>query len=218
MKCIRILGLAVLTLLALMAVAASAEEGFVPLAKKGASMAGGKSTINTAANLPIICQKLDPSKVTFTTHEHSTTGTLLFLECTVAGLAANSLGDAAKTILIPVELLVCLINPAALTFGLAAEVVSTLNVEVPSLGAKVTIKGRAIGEVLAKVGVKAKIYSVDFTGAKGVQSVKACVDSGGTKEHTLQAESSLTKKLETASLDIEKGTLTFEEEVELTDK
>jgi hypothetical protein len=219
MKRIRILGVALLALFALsavMAVAASAEEGFLPLKAKGATVEGKVSTLNTAANLPIVCGKLDPSKGTFSSDKHAT-GTLQFLECTVAGLAANSVGDASKTILAPVEFLVCLTNSAELKFGIAAEVVGTLNLEVPSLGAKITVKGRVIGEATAKAGAKAKVFTVNYTGAKGVQNVTKCTDSSGTKEHTLQAESSLTKKLETASQNVESGTVTFEEEVELMD-
>jgi hypothetical protein len=220
MKRIRILGVALLALFALsavMAVAASAEEGFLPFPKKtGFTVAGGVSTLNTAANLPIVCGKLDASKGTLENDKHGTV-TLQWLECTVAGLGANSVGDASKTILAKVLFLVCLINTTTLEFGIAAETDETVKLEVPALPATITVKGRVIGTVLAKAGAKATLFKVDFTGAKGVQNVTKCTDSSGTKEHTLQAESSLGKKLETASQNVESGTVTFEEEVELMD-
>jgi hypothetical protein len=219
MKRIRTLSLALLAIVALSAVtavAASAEEGFLPLKTKGFTIEGGKSTLNTAANLPILCGKLDASKGTMEKDKHGTV-TLQWLECSVAGIGLNSVGDSSKTVLAKVLLLVCLINTATLEFGIAAETDETITLEAPALGAKIAIKGRVIGTVLAKAGVKAKVFSVDFVGAKGVQNVTKCTDSSGTKEHTLQAESSLGKKLETASEEVEKGTMTFEEEVELMD-
>jgi hypothetical protein len=65
--------------------------------------------------------------------------------------------------------------------------------------------------------IRAEIYSIDFSGEKGKPAVAKCTDLSGTKEHTLQIESSLTKKLETASEEILSGAMTFEEEMELTD-
>jgi hypothetical protein len=220
MKRIRILGVALLALVALsavMAVAASAEEGFLPFPKKtGFTVEGGTSTLNTPANLPIVCGKLDASKGTLEKDKHGTV-TLQWLECSVAGVAANSAGDAAKTILAKVLFLVCLINPTSLEFGIAAETDETVNLEVPALGVKITVKGRVIGTVLAKANTLATLFKVDFAGSKGVPTVKKCTDSEGTKEHTLTAESSLTKKAETASQEVVGGTVTFEEKVELMD-
>jgi hypothetical protein len=219
MKRIRILGASLLMLFAfgsVMAVEAYAEEGFLPLKAKGFTVEGGKSTLNTAANLPIICEKLDASKGTMEKDKHGTV-TLQWLGCSIAGLGFNSAGDAGKTVLAKVLFLVCLINSTTLEFGIAAETDETINLEVPSEGVKIALKGRVISTVLAKAGVKAKVFSVDFVGEKGKQAVTKCTDAEGTKEHTLQAESSLTKKLETASLNVESGKSTFEEEVELMD-
>jgi hypothetical protein len=219
MKRIRTLGVSLLILFAfsaIMAVAAYAEEGFLPLKAKGFTIEGKTTTLNTASNSLIVCGKLDPSKGTFLSDKHATV-ILQFLECTQSGFAVNSVGDSPKTILAPVELLVCLVNSEKLVFGIDAEIEGTLNLELSGLGVKIAVRGRVIGEATARAGVIAKVFTVNYTGAKGIQNVTKCTDSSGAKEHTLQLEPSLTKKAEMASLNVEKGTMTFEEEVELMD-
>lgn len=224
MKRIRMLGLALLALFALSAIvaeAASAEAGFLPHKLTGYTLEGKVSTLNTAGNKPIICSTLDPSTGKLENDKH-TSVTLHWLKCTVAGLPANSVTDGSEIILAKVLLLVCL-NPENAAgkvlgeFGIAAETDETVNLEVPSLGVKITVKGRVIGLVLAKAKELLKTFNVDFTGAKGVQEVAKCKDGTEVKEHTLQAENSTEKKLETASQNVEKGTVTFEEAQELMD-
>jgi hypothetical protein len=216
---IKALGLSILALIPLSTmttVVASAEEGLLPNRLTAFWVQGGKSTINTAANLPIVCTILEPSKGVLITDKHSTV-LLEWLKCSIAGIALNSAGVGSGEVLAQVLFLVCLIKSNELKFGMAVETDTTLNLESPALGIKITVKGRVIGEVLAKAGTKVEAVALDFTGKEGKQSVTTCTDSNGTKEHTLQVESSLTKKAETASLSIEKGTIFFEEDLELMD-
>jgi hypothetical protein len=218
MKRIRIIGLTLLALFALGAVAAtvaSAEEGLLPLTKKGAKVEGGLSTLETTGGAAIICLTLDPSTITFTNDKHAS-GTLHWLHCLAFGFPANSLGDGSAEILVPVLFLICLINSAALTFGVAAEV-SKVHLEVPAAGVLVIVNGLVIGSLGAKAGEKVASTTVSFSGSKGIPTVKECSDSSGTKKHTLTGELNENGKPEAASENVVEGKVTYEEKLELMD-
>jgi hypothetical protein len=209
------LTLAVFTLAAVATTAATAELGFLPLTKKGATIEGGVSTLETASGGIISCLTLDPTSLTFVGDKHFT-GTLHWLHCLLMGFPINSLGDGSGEVLEATLLLACLTNSASLTFGVAAEV-SKAHLEVPSLGILMFVNGSVLGLILRKAGEKATSASVDFEGSKGVQVVKECSDSSGTKKQSLTVELNENKKTEAVSQNIEKGTLKFEETLELMD-
>jgi hypothetical protein len=224
MKHFRTIGLALLALLALgafAASAASAEEGFLPLTNKKATVVGKKATF-TAGALAISCTVIDLalSPVTFANDKHGT-GTLHFLKCTSAGLAANSLGDGKEEILVPGEFLVCLEPKNAAgkvlgEFGIAVEV-SKIHLEVPSIAQLIEINGLVIGVVLAKAGEKLKNFKIDFVAPEKKQEAVSCIEGKNVKKHTLAAETNHAGGPVEGTEAVEGGELEFEEAQELMD-
>jgi hypothetical protein len=218
MKQFRILGVALLVLFALgaiIAVAASAEEGFLPnplKEKNTASISGGKSTLGNAKG-SIVCTTLDASPVEFTNDKHGT-ALLKWKGCTTAGISINSLGDEKGVILAKVLHLVCLISSAKLEFGIAVEPDETIHLEAPAAGILAEVKGLVIGTLSS---TKGKEFKVGFTAKSvGEQAVKECTDSEGTKKHSL-SESLNHEGFITSSEEVIEGKLTFAKEVELMD-
>jgi hypothetical protein len=223
MKRLRIIGISLLALFALGAVTASmalAEEGVLPKPTTTVQVLGTNATLGTAG-AAVFCKVLTGT-ATFTSDSHGT-GKLDFNECEVAGLAAFSLGEKETTvvkealILASVSFLVCLINSAALTFGLFVEVEkeAPVHIHVKAIGSLITVKGAVIGEFTAKKG---KLIPILFKGEKGKQAVTECKDeAGGVKKHTLASKTNAEAEV-VASENVEKGLLQFTEEVELMDK
>ncbi len=227
MKRIKIMGCALLALFALsatMAAVASAEEGFLPETIREFTLEGGVSTLNTKANLPVVCSLLDPIKGTLVNDKHATI-VLHWLKCTIGGIPVNSENDKGQSevILVEVLLLVCLKpenseGKVLGEFGIAAEVLKApITLEVPSLGVKVKVKGLVIGAVTAGAGVKKLEFPTAFSGELGKQVAVKCHEGTATKEHSLLAESSLTKTDEVASENVAGGKVVFPKEVELMD-
>jgi hypothetical protein len=228
MKHARLIGLLFVVLSALGAAAAStalAEEGFLPLkAKKAVLEGGGKATLQTVSGETIICSKTDPVTITHTTDKLGS-GTLLFLECSAAGIKVNSPGDGAGVVLVPVLVEVCLVVSKELVFGLAVKIGAKAEgeevvIENAGVGLKIKVKNTAIGRLLEGAGKKAKVFTLQFAGEKGVQKVAPeCVnEKGEVKKHNLAAESTISKKFEAASQNLsEEVKLVFEEEMELMD-
>ncbi len=227
MKRLILTGWALLALFALgatMAATASAEEGFLPETVRTFTLEGGVSTLNTKANLPFVCSLLNPVKGTLNTDKHATVS-LHWLKCSVGGIPINSENDKgqSETILIEVLLLVCLKpenseGKVLGEFGIAAEVSKApITLEIPSLGVKVKVKGLVIGTVTAGAGVKKLEFPTAFSGELGKQVAVKCHEGTATKEHSLLAESSLTKTDEVASENVTGGKVVFEKESELMD-
>ena len=223
MKRFRIIGLSLLALLALGAFAAStasAVEGVLPLKLKNFTLLSTIAKLETAAGVPIECAELK-GKGVFSS-DIAGTATLDFLGCNVSGFPAFSLGDAVPTevktalILVPVSFLVCLINSAALTFGIFVELKESLHIDALVLGELDVLLGAIIGELSPNKGKLAKLV---FTGAKGKQTLATkCVDeTGGEKTNTLKASIN-GGAFEPASQNVAGGLIQFEEEQELMDK
>jgi hypothetical protein len=71
-----------------------------------------------------------------------------FSECKALGFQANTLGDSAGVILTgTVSAVPCLINNKELEVGIFLTLAAPLHIEVPSLGALVTVLGTIIGKV-----------------------------------------------------------------------
>jgi hypothetical protein len=237
MKRLRIIGLALLALFALgaaSATTASAEEGFLPLKLKKIQVLASKVLVQTTGGgTATHCLKLTGTGE-FTSDSHGK-GTLDFDECEVfgTGLAAFSLGDKETTIvkealiLLTVLFLICLIDSAALLFGILIEPIdpitgkpTVVHIHVKALGDLLEVTGAIIGHILpnAKEGKKLKLWVVDFGGLKGTGNVAECKDeAGNAKKWTL------TSKLDPNAAELlswfaTAGLIQFEEEVELMDK
>ena len=225
MKSLKLIGLALMAVFALgaFAASASAEEGFLVGGEgtpKTATLLGGKAVLETSQKSKIECTKVDDTTLTFT-NDKTATSTLLFLGCTSLGLAANSEGDAANTILVPVKFLVCLDTKNAagtLTdeFGIAGEVVGTLKLKVPAAGIGIEVKGTALGAVLTKGS--ATLFNVEFAGSgtAGEQAVASCLQGTTTITHNLLANFNKVG-FELANEKVEAGLVQFEKATELMD-
>jgi hypothetical protein len=215
MKRIRIVGLMLLALFALGAVAAtaaSAEEGFLPLTKKGLQILSGEAKLETHAKLSINC-KTTSGTGTFK-NDSEGSGTLTFEGCTALGFADLSLtSTTAGQIKANVTYVVCLINSAELKFGIAMTPSETVHIEIPAAGALLEIKGTLIGEILTKKG---KLFVVDFNGKEGLGNVAECKHGTTTIKNSFESKK-CPEAFEQASERIVQGLLQFEEEVELMD-
>jgi hypothetical protein len=228
MKRLKIIGLALLALFALGAVTAataSAEEGFLPLKEKHFTDLGKKAALETVKGEKISCA-IVTSNGAFTTDSHGTV-TFDFDECEILGFPAFSLGDpkpkSIKEALILVDkalFLICLIDSAALLFGIFIELAAPVHIEAEALGILVEVTGSVIGHILpkAEVGKKATLWGVDFTQKAGVQTVKACKDEkGGEKKASLKSKKDPEAAVESGQA-ITEALLQFLEPVELMDK
>jgi hypothetical protein len=224
----RTIGLVLLALLALgalTAAVASAEEGFLPLTKKGFTDLGKKAILETVSKEKIACAVVT-SKGAFTTDSHGTV-TFDFDECEVLGFPLFSLGDpkpkTIKEALVLVDkalFLICLIDSAALLFGIFIELTTPVHIEAEALGILLEVTGSLIGHILpkAEVGKKATLWGVDFTQKAGVQTIKECKDEKGVvKTASLKSKKDPEAAVEAGQAVVE-GLVQFEESVELMDK
>ncbi len=93
-------------------------------------------------------------------------------ECTSAGLAINSVGDAAKQILIHVEIHTCLIKAG--DFGLLFKLLQ-VHEEIPAAGKLLLLRGTVIGLFEGKEGTKAKTFGLKVaTNAAKEQEIQKC--------------------------------------------
>jgi hypothetical protein len=219
MKSLKLIGLSLLAAFALGALAADAfaEEGFLPTPKT-ATILGGALIFVTTGGAALECTKLDEVTVTFS-NDKTATATIHFLGCKAGGFAENSEGDKTEEILVPVKFLVCLdpkSSAGALLdeFGIAAEIVGTLKIVQPATGTKTSIKGTFLGAVLTTG--EAKLFSVEFLGSKGKQTVTECLQGTTKIKHTLEVSLN-GGAFEAASENIAGGLFQFPSSVKLED-
>jgi hypothetical protein len=216
MRHLRSLGATLVMLFALGSLAdlASAEEGFLPRTNPNFTIKAKQFIFEDTNGVGITCKTLE-AKNKLENDKHASL-TLSLTGCTTGGTAVNSLGDAKELVLAPVLLLVCLVNPPTLLFGLAFETTGgTLHIEEPVLGALVDLAGRIIAHVLT-AGPALK-YVFDLAGVKGAGNVAECSDSVGGKKWTLTSELNHNGKALLTSVRLEEGSVTFEESQTLMD-
>jgi hypothetical protein len=220
MKRFRIIGLMLLSLLALGAFAAStasAEEGVLP--PETFTGTGGAGELATLGGSNIKCTKVDilEGKFLEKSDEHGL-AILHFSECKAETFfPARTLGDESGIILVPILFLICLVEPVKLVFGiLILPEETTVHVEVPSLGQLVLVKGAVIAE-LEGAGLKGKEFKYKLAGTKGDQTTALkCTILGKEFKHTYEAANDKEAKDEHASQEA-KFTIKFTKEVELMD-
>jgi hypothetical protein len=167
----------------------------------------GKVEFKAAA--PFICQKdqitLENGKVTGA----KTISLVLDLEeCTVAGLAFNSLGDSAKTILVAATGELCYISKAEKHVGVLLKI-TPVHIELPSLGELLELKGTVLGlikPVNELSGSRQPVITINATTAK-----EKC--EGGVLGE-LQLEKSHNGKPEAAT-ETTTEELTFDKDIEV---
>lgn len=221
MKQLKMVGLMLLAVFALGAFAAStasAEEGLLPTQEaKEASGEGGGGTLKTLGGEEIKCEKVSILNVLFLPKSdiHGTAD-LHFKGCTALGLfEARTLLDEPGVILAKVLFLICLINSAALVFGILIEPTETVHIEVKALGTLVLVKGAVIAENLSTN--EGKEFKASLKGTNGDQEQAVSCEIAGKKlSHTLEAARDSATKDEMAS-ETTSFTLKFGEVVKLMD-
>jgi hypothetical protein len=211
MQRFRILGVALLAIFALgavAAVAANAEEGFLPRKTNDFTFEGtakNKPTLETTAGSTIACEKLTGSG-TLKSDKQAEKVTLDFDGCSALGFPDNTLGDTSGLLLLTeAAASVCLLTGGG--FGLIIEP-KEVHIEVPAISTLLLVKGSVIGKITT-VG-PAKEYGVEFAGTKGKQNITECVDkvehkllvstNGGTPELAAQKVIATLKFLEAMEL------------------
>jgi hypothetical protein len=219
MKHVRIIGLMLLALFSLgafAASAASAEEGVLPASTFTGT--GGAGQLETLNKQKIECKEVSVLEGKFVANDKEGTANLHFTKCKAEGfLPVNSLGDASEVILAKVKFTVCLVNSATLTFGMAITPSETVHIEVPSLAQLLLVKGTVIAE-LEGAGLKGKEFKFKLAGKEGDQTAALKCEVEGKKfAHTYESANDKEAKDEHASENA-KFTIKFTEEVQLEDK
>jgi hypothetical protein len=217
MKQLRIIGLALLALLALGAFAASSAsavelEGILPATTTGTAT-GGAATLENTNKEKISCKATSTLEIKFTDDEKGT-ATIHFTGCLAEGIApANSLGDESGVILSKVLLLVCLVEPKTLVFGILIEPIdkeghaATEHIEIPAVGALALVKGAVIARsesanagkefkysLKGKLGVQTEATECTILGKTFKHSFASALDSA-TKDFAASEEAKFTTKL-----------------------
>jgi hypothetical protein len=197
----------VLALTAAAATTASAEVEFLPGAAGTKFTASSKKFTLTAKNSKAEAVALPCQKTKSTVELLSSKDVLIsaiFESCESAGLAANSVGDAAKTVLVHFEGKACTISVSPLVGGILLKVLP-VTIEVPTTKLKIELEGDVIGRLLPE-NTAAKLFTLDLnvfagqqeftkckdgTGPELTEELKANVDGVGFSSATLAAEGAL---------------------------
>jgi hypothetical protein len=230
MKRLRILGLSLLALFALCAIAANValgEEGV--LEPQNFTIKGGTQTLENLNKESITCKSVTGNGVPLPAGEkdrdtHST-GTLTFKECISFGFAANTLGDPSGTIKSNVLYLLCLLSSTKLDWGVLVEPTptgTTVHIEVPAFKALILVKGAVIGELLTKLaGVllegepEGKEFGVDFLKEDTPTRLKCSLKELG--EWTASYEAGIDTKPDVDAWQVGESDITFEKQVKFMD-
>jgi len=203
------------SMLALTAITAGVALASILPGNKGTKITGtsGKATLQVKGGPSITCEK---SKTTGEVESPELSLILITFEpnCTAAGLAANSTGDAAKTILVHVEAGACF-NAAHIDHYVLFKILP-LKIEVPSDSLTLLVTGDVLGKV-TPIGKKAKKFTVELIQNAGLQEVgpMECVNSKGDKFKEVFLQTKVDAQVEAESgLDVEKGELEFSAEEE----
>jgi hypothetical protein len=159
-----------------MAASASAAENdaLFLFTKTGFTIKGGAGTLSTLGNpFSITCTGLSGSGSTGGNETETFTATLDFTGCN-----ANSLGDAAKTVLFKASGLLCLISTTELLVGLFILVSEVVHLEnVPLVGLLEFLVGSSLIFVIVPDGQDAKEFTIKSeTSGTGDQKVTSCKD------------------------------------------
>jgi hypothetical protein len=217
MRGLRIIGLALLALLALCALGASlalAEEGV--LEPQAFTIKGNKVTkLKTLTNETFECKEVSGKGEFLPKSDVHAEGTLDFTGCTAGGFGANTLPDPSGTFLVPVLFLICLTNSATLQFGVLILLLETLHIEVPIVKALILVKGALIG-LLTKAGeVEGTEFAVSFNEVDEEKRLKCEIN--GLKL-TASLESAVDTKADVDSFEVGEVSVIFPKAVKFMDK
>jgi hypothetical protein len=209
--------MAIAAITAIEATTASAEEGLLPI---GATFTGkaGAGTLETLRGLPIQCAGFILTGGVVNT-ESGKIAHIDFEKCTVLGFPAptNSLGDQAEIVLVDnVTILLCLITPASLVFGVLLKLTEPVHLVAPTIGVLLNINGTIVGKIEPNGSGTVKKIVFEKTG--GDASIKECTNllTGKAEKDELTVELDGAKS-ESSGIS-QTTTFTFNKVVELMDK
>jgi hypothetical protein len=163
----------------------------------------------TAGGLTIICKKdtisLENGKV-LTAKTIETT--VDFEKCTIAGLAANSLSDAAETILVKATGELCYISKAEKHVGVLFTI-TPVHIEVPALSELLEVKGTVLG-LLEKVNTLSSVTQPTVT----INTATAKEHCEGSTAPVLLSEKAHNKE-PVAATETTTEELTFDKDIEV---
>jgi hypothetical protein len=182
MKRIKLIVGALMALTALTAVATSTASAALPEFSPASgtfTATSGPGTLQIKGGGAISC-KADTVKNGVITNEKLFTATVDFTSCTALGLTANSEGDAAGTILIPLDGDLCYLSKSAKTVGALLKILpeAGVNIEIPSVKEKIVVRGTGVAEV-KPVNTKTKTGELILTQKEGKQGISKC--EGGSE-------------------------------------
>ncbi len=186
MKRLKVVGLLLAAVFVLSAaVSASASAAGTPefSTQTGWTGTGGKATF-TAGTTTLKCEK-STSEGSMEASKVAGKYTITFKTCTSAGLACNSLGSAAGTIVIG--------GTWHMEFGLEEEaliwlLVPSTHIECPELKTLLSMSGGILGSVTPK-NTESKEFTVAITATKEKQGISEFMtEEGGTEVISLQTE------------------------------
>ena len=126
---------------------------------------------------------------------------IAFENCQLLGLATNSLGDPAKTILVAAKGTLCYISKAAKTVGVEFQI-TPVHIEVPSVGELVEVTGTALGAVKTVNTLStANTITLNETTSKEKCEGGKAVELKTEKEHDGKLEAGLETTTEEVTFD-----------------
>lgn len=187
MQRLKLLGLALIALVALSAIGASSALALEnpellpnPTAAAPAVFSIKSGAGELQSSLANIKCKADTAKATFTSAREGTT-TIDFTGCTVGGEECHSLGDSSGTILVnnaKITLVDVLLGGTTLGLGLLVQLTNEVHIECKGIVGLVLVKNAVIGEFLSVANeeeIKVKtIKKLDFKLLEGKQEYRTC--------------------------------------------
>jgi hypothetical protein len=166
MRIAKTLGLTIMAVLALSMIASAGASAALPEAL--VNVAGNTFTATsgagelTAGELKIKCTSDTGSGSV--TGAKTLTAEVHFAKCSILGLPANSLGDAAETILVTgLDGELCYIKKAApVEVGVFFTLLTPVHIEIPSLGELVIVTGSVVGKLTPINSSKTGPYTLEF--------------------------------------------------------
>jgi hypothetical protein len=204
MRRLNLIGVGILAILALSGLASAtafaANPEFLPTTGQKFTITSGKGEL--VSGFAIKCNK--DKGTGEITGAKTVTANVDFEECTVFGVAANSLGDPSKTILVKATGELCYINEAAKEVGVYFTP-EPVHIEVPLVGELDVVSGTAVAKA-EPINKKSK------TGKQVFPST--AIASCGGKTAALKSEKQENGKPESAT-EVSTEEVTFEKEVEI---
>jgi hypothetical protein len=187
MQKIKLLGAAIIAVVALSAIASATASAALPEFLPG--NAGEKftgtspsGTLEINALEKITCSSDAVAGENVGTTKKEASATVTFKGCSAFGIAgAKSLGEAEGTIVAKVKLKLCYINAAKKEVGVLTKVASPVHIEVG--GKLVVVEGDQVGKI-TPVNTKTKTYKLSYEESGGKPKPEGCE---GEKEHLTSA-------------------------------